>query len=139
MHERLPRSRGLFASGDARCTEDCKLLSKNLRVPTPRQAALKSNAFPPIILFFHGHADKTGYAQFEESCNKPPLSLTPLHMNLFRRLLATDNTISTLCLRLALGIVFFPHGAGKMFPVFGGEGFSGTLHGMSQGMDIPVV
>ena len=60
-------------------------------------------------------------------------------MNLFRRLLATDNTISTFCLRLALGIVFFPHGAGKMFPVFGGEGFSATLHGMSRGMDIPVI
>ena len=60
MRERLPRLRGLFASGDAQCTEDRKRLSKNLPVPTPHQASPKSNAFPPIILFFHGHADKAG-------------------------------------------------------------------------------
>lgn len=33
-----------------------------------------------------------------------------------------------LALRLALGIVMFPHGAQKMFGWFGGYGFSGTMH-----------
>jgi putative oxidoreductase len=60
-------------------------------------------------------------------------------MQFFRLLLTTDGTMSTALLRITLGIVIFPHGAEKVFPVFGGKGFSATLQGMNEHMGIPVV
>jgi putative oxidoreductase len=42
-------------------------------------------------------------------------------------LFKTDNDISTLLLRLVLGVVFFPHGAQMVLGWFGGYGFSGTM------------
>ena len=60
-------------------------------------------------------------------------------MNFLRRLISTDGNFSTLVARLALGVVIFPHGAEKMFPVFGGKGFGPTVQGMSQGMGIPLM
>lgn len=50
----------------------------------------------------------------------------------------TDSFAPTLA-RLALGIVFFPHGAQKVLGWFGGYGFSGTLNFFTQQMHIPVV
>jgi putative oxidoreductase len=41
-------------------------------------------------------------------------------------------------LRLALGTVFFTHGAQKMLGWWGGHGFSGTMHGFEH-MGIPAV
>jgi len=41
-------------------------------------------------------------------------------------------------LRLALGVVMFPHGAQKMLGWFGGSGFSGAMGGF-QHMGIPAV
>ena len=58
-------------------------------------------------------------------------------MNAFRRLIFTDGTVSTLILRLALGIVFFPHGAQKTLGWFGGTGFHMSLAGMSS--ELPLV
>ena len=58
-------------------------------------------------------------------------------MTAFRRLLSTDGSISTLILRLALGIVFFPHGAQKTLGWFGGTGFHMSLAGMSS--ELPLV
>ncbi len=52
-------------------------------------------------------------------------------------LFRTDNDISSLLLRLILGVVFFPHGAQKALGWFGGHGFSGTLQFFTQGMGIP--
>ena len=46
---------------------------------------------------------------------------------MIRRLYATDDSISTSILRLALGVVFFAHGAQKMLGWFGGFGFRGTM------------
>jgi putative oxidoreductase len=40
-------------------------------------------------------------------------------------------------LRLALGIVFFPHGAQKTLGWFGGLGFSGTMGFFTHQMGIP--
>ena len=54
-------------------------------------------------------------------------------------LLRTDDSLSYLILRLALGIVFFPHGAQKMLGWFGGYGFSGTMQFFTQQMGIPAV
>jgi putative oxidoreductase len=53
-----------------------------------------------------------------------------------RKLLATDNDITGFILRVLLGIVFFPHGAQKVFGWFGGHGFAGTMAGFEK-MGIP--
>lgn len=54
-------------------------------------------------------------------------------------LLKTNNSFAPTIARLALGIVFFPHGAQKVFGWFGGYGFSGTMHAFTDQMHIPVV
>jgi len=56
---------------------------------------------------------------------------------MIRKLLSTDNDISNLVLRLLLGIVFFPHGAQKVFGWFGGHGFSETMEAFTVKMGIP--
>jgi len=42
-----------------------------------------------------------------------------------------------LILRLAVGIVMFPHGAQKLFGWFGGNGFSATMGFFTNKMNIP--
>lgn len=49
----------------------------------------------------------------------------------------TRNDISGTILRIALGLVMFPHGAQKLFGWFGGYGFSGTMHHFTENMGIP--
>lgn len=56
---------------------------------------------------------------------------------MWKRLIATGDSTTALILRLALGIVFFPHGAQKALGWFGGGGFSGTMHFFTDGMHIP--
>lgn len=46
---------------------------------------------------------------------------------MWRQLVRTDDTILALVLRLALGIVMFPHGAQKLLGWFGGLGFYGYI------------
>jgi putative oxidoreductase len=46
---------------------------------------------------------------------------------MWTQLLRTDDTILALVLRLALGIVMFPHGAQKLLGWFGGRGFYGNI------------
>lgn len=58
---------------------------------------------------------------------------------MFKKLVSTDNDISSLVLRVMLGIVFFPHGAQKLFGWFGGNGFSGTMAFFTDQMGIPSV
>ncbi len=55
---------------------------------------------------------------------------------MIRKLLATDNDITGFILRVLLGLVFFPHGAQKVFGWFGGQGFAGTMAGFEK-MGIP--
>lgn len=57
---------------------------------------------------------------------------------MFDKLIRTEPELSILLLRLALGIVFFAHGAQKMLGWFGGGGFSSTMDAMT-GMGIPAV
>ncbi|MGH8045819.1 MAG: DoxX family protein [Chthoniobacterales bacterium] len=52
-------------------------------------------------------------------------------------LFKTDNSISTLLLRLTLGAVFFPHGAQKVLGWFGGYGFTGTMGFFTTQMHVP--
>lgn len=59
---------------------------------------------------------------------------------MLNRLIATQNDILPLILRLALGVVMFPHGAQKLLGWFGGGGFAATMQGMSaMGMPKPLV
>jgi len=61
-------------------------------------------------------------------------------MNTFwARLIATDEGWAAMVLRLALGIVMFPHGAQKLLGWWGGHGFSATMSFMTQQMGLPAV
>jgi putative oxidoreductase len=60
-------------------------------------------------------------------------------MKTLQLLLKTDSTISTLLLRVALGAVFFPHGAQKVLGWFGGYGFAGTMGYFTDTMHIPAL
>ena len=56
---------------------------------------------------------------------------------MLRKLTSTGNDHLLMILRLALGVVFFAHGAGKMMGWWGGVGFSGTMGFFSHYMHIP--
>jgi len=58
---------------------------------------------------------------------------------MFKKLIQTDDDLSTLIMRVMLGIVFFPHGAQKLLGWFGGSGFSGTMSMFTDKMGIPAV
>ena len=47
--------------------------------------------------------------------------------SLFQSLAATGGSFAPLFLRLALGIMMFPHGAQKLLGWFGGYGFTGSM------------
>jgi putative oxidoreductase len=53
-----------------------------------------------------------------------------------RKLIATDNDSAVTILRLVLGVIFFAHGAQKVFGWFGGRGLTTTIAGFRQ-MNIP--
>jgi len=55
------------------------------------------------------------------------------------RLIATDEGWAAMVLRLALGIVMFPHGAQKLLGWWGGQGFSATMSSMTQQAGLPAV
>lgn len=56
-------------------------------------------------------------------------------MSTLKKLLTTSDSYGPLIIRLALGIVIFPHGAQKLLGWFGGYGFNGTMDFFtSQGM-----
>ena len=56
---------------------------------------------------------------------------------MFQRIANTSNDRAITILRLAMGCVFFAHGAQKMLGWFGGYGFSGTMGFFTQQMGIP--
>jgi putative oxidoreductase len=57
---------------------------------------------------------------------------------MWKKLLATSNDPAFTVLRVLLAIVFFPHGAQKLFGWFGGGGASGTIAFFQQTWGIPV-
>ncbi|HEV2852386.1 MAG TPA: DoxX family protein [Thermoanaerobaculia bacterium] len=57
---------------------------------------------------------------------------------MLKKLMQTDDDVGRLIVRLALGIVMFPHGAQKLLGWFGGGGFAGTMQGMTS-MGLPAV
>jgi len=56
-----------------------------------------------------------------------------------RKLIATNKDVATTILRLALGVIFFAHGAQKMLGWFGGYGFTGTMGFFTGVLHIPPV
>ena len=58
---------------------------------------------------------------------------------MLRKLIATDDELASLVLRVVLGIVFFAHGAQLALGWFGGNGFSATMQFFTQNMHIPAV
>jgi len=56
---------------------------------------------------------------------------------MIRKILAADNCPSTTVIRVAVGLIFFAHGAQKMLGWFGGYGFSGTMGFFTGTMHIP--
>lgn len=56
---------------------------------------------------------------------------------MFRKLTSTTDDYAVTILRLALGVVFFAHGAQKALGWFGGPGFSGTMGFFTQQLGVP--
>ena len=54
-----------------------------------------------------------------------------------KKLFQTDDAWSSLILRVALGVVMFPHGAQKLLGWYGGHGLAGTLGFFTEQMHIP--
>lgn len=54
-----------------------------------------------------------------------------------KKIFHTADSWSLLILRLAVGIVIFPHGAQKLFGWFGGHGFSASMGFFTDKMHIP--
>ncbi|MDK9709125.1 MAG: DoxX family protein [Desulforhopalus sp.] len=55
------------------------------------------------------------------------------------RFLDTRDELSSTILRITLGLVILPHGLQKVFGLFGGHGFAGTLHFFTENMGIPYI
>ncbi len=55
---------------------------------------------------------------------------------MFHRFVRTDNDPAALIMRLALGLVMFPHGAQKVLGWWGGYGAAATIQGFSK-MGLP--
>jgi putative oxidoreductase len=58
---------------------------------------------------------------------------------MWNRLVHTSDNVTDLILRLALAVVFFPHGAQKALGWFGGYGFTETLGFFTGKMGVPTV
>jgi putative oxidoreductase len=58
---------------------------------------------------------------------------------MLRRLMQTDEDVGMLIVRLALGVVMFPHGAQKLLGWFGGQGFAATMQGLGQMLPAAIV
>lgn len=58
---------------------------------------------------------------------------------MYSKLLSTRDDVAPLIMRVVLGLVFFPHGAQKVFGWFGGYGLSGTLDFFTNTMGVPLL
>lgn len=52
-------------------------------------------------------------------------------------LFSADNSLAGLLMRLTLGLLMFPHGAQKMFGLFGGYGFNATMKFFTETLKLP--
>jgi putative oxidoreductase len=60
-------------------------------------------------------------------------------MYYLNKILKTEDSYSPIVLRVALGLVMFPHGAQKVLGWFGGYGLDGTLGFLTQKMGLPMI
>lgn len=60
-------------------------------------------------------------------------------MNVKKLFLSTTDDAGLTLVRIALGVVMFPHGAQKVLGWFGGYGWNGTMGFFTQQMGIPTV
>jgi putative oxidoreductase len=58
---------------------------------------------------------------------------------MLNKIISTEDNWAALILRIALGLVIFPHGAQKLFGWFGGYGFNGTMGFFTETMGIPYI
>ncbi|MGD9949751.1 MAG: DoxX family protein [Desulfobulbus sp.] len=58
---------------------------------------------------------------------------------MLRKIFTTRNDFFLTVLRVALGLVVLPHGAQKVLGLFGGFGFTGTMHFFTESMGIPYI
>lgn len=58
-------------------------------------------------------------------------------MSRIKKIICTCNDYGSLVIRVALGMVMFPHGAQKVLGWWGGYGFEGTMNHFTQNMGIP--
>lgn len=58
---------------------------------------------------------------------------------MIKRIAQTDDDVVGFVLRIMLALVFFPHGAQKVFGWFGGPGFVGQIQAFQQYLGIPPV
>ena len=56
-----------------------------------------------------------------------------------KKLFSTNNDAGLALIRVALGLVMFPHGAQKVFGWFGGYGWSGTMGFFTGQMGVPAL
>lgn len=58
---------------------------------------------------------------------------------MLQRILRTSDSYVDTVVRIALAVVFFPHGAQKVLGWFGGHGLSATLNAFTNNMGIPYI
>lgn len=58
---------------------------------------------------------------------------------MLKRLMQTEEDVGMLLVRLALGVVIFPHGAQKLLGWFGGHGYAATMQGLGQMLPAAIV
>ena len=58
---------------------------------------------------------------------------------MLQKLLSTDKDLASLVLRIALGVLIFPHGAQKLLGWFGGSGYAGTIQYFTENLGIPYI
>ncbi len=58
---------------------------------------------------------------------------------LFKQLSLTDDNYGSIVLRISFIIMMLPHGAGKLFGIFGGFGFQSTMQHFTENMGIPYI
>jgi len=56
---------------------------------------------------------------------------------MLKKLMQTEADMGMLIVRLALGLVMFPHGAQKLLGMFGGQGFAGTTQFFTSQLGLP--
>jgi len=61
----------------------------------------------------------------------------PARSSVLSRVLATEDRLSPVVLRLVLAVVMFPHGAQKALGWFGGYGWSGTMDWFTGAIGMP--